>query len=111
LRVAPIGRTNRPGKPQVQGSHGLRSRRVTRRARCALGCASRLTELGLTYLAHQVPVERDDRAQLEKATGQRSIAALVADEEIVEGEKAIRSYLDAHFTEPRSTERQRAKAA
>jgi glutathione S-transferase len=71
----------------------------------------RLTELGLTYVAHQVPVERDDRAQLEVATGQRSIPVLVAGGEIVEGEQAIRSYLDGHFTEPYGAERQRAKAA
>ena len=71
----------------------------------------RLTELGLTYLAHQVPVEPDDRAQLEEATGQRSIPVLVAGGEIAEGEQAIRSYLDEHFTEPHGAERQRAKSA
>ena len=35
----------------------------------------RLTELGLTYTVHQVPVERDARAQLEHATGRRTPAS------------------------------------
>jgi glutathione S-transferase len=78
---------------------------ASRRAR------QRLTELGLSYVAHQVPVERDDRAQLEKATGQRSIPVLVAGGEIVEGEQAILGYLDEHFTEPPGAPQQRAKAA
>ena len=54
----------------------------------------RLTELGLAYLVHQVPVERDQRTELDVVTGQRSIPVLVAGGEVVEGEQAIRSYLD-----------------
>ena len=44
----------------------------------------RLTELGLTYIAHQVPVESSERTELEAETGQRTIPVLVtADGEIV----------------------------
>jgi glutathione S-transferase len=71
----------------------------------------RLTELGLTCLVHQVPVDRDERTELEIATGQRSIPVLVVGGEIVEGEQAIRRYLNEHFTEPPDAEQQRAKAA
>jgi len=71
----------------------------------------RLTELGLTYLAHQVPVERDDRAQLEKATGRRTIPILVADSKVIDGEQPILAYLHEHFIEPPDAQRQRAKAA
>ena len=71
----------------------------------------RLTELGLTYLAHQVPVEREERTELAAATGQQSIPVLVAGGEIVDGEQAILGYLDEHFTEPPDAQRQRAKAA
>ncbi len=70
----------------------------------------RLTELGLTYLVHQVPVDRDERTELEVVTGQRSIPVLVAGGEIVDGEQAILGYLDEHFTEPPGAQRQRAKA-
>jgi glutathione S-transferase len=71
----------------------------------------RLTELGLTYTVHQVPVERDARVQLERATGRRTIPILVAGEEVVGGEQAILAYLDDHFTEPADAGEQRAKAA
>ena len=48
----------------------------------------RLTELGLTYSARQVPVDPDDRAELVAATGQATIPALVtADGEIVRDEQ------------------------
>jgi len=71
----------------------------------------RLTELGLTYVTHQVPVERDDRAQLEEATGHRTIPTLVADGEVIDGEQSIMAYLQKHFIESPDAQRQRAKAA
>src|SRR5439155_1234403 len=37
----------------------------------------RLTELGVEYVARQVPVEREERGELVEATGQTSIPALV----------------------------------
>jgi glutaredoxin len=46
----------------------------------------RLTELGLTYTVHQVPVERDARAQLEHASGRRTIPILVTVERVIDGE-------------------------
>ena len=71
----------------------------------------RLTELGLTYTVHQVPVERDARAQLEHATDRRTIPILVARDEVIDGERSILAYLDEHFTEPADAGEQRAKAA
>ena len=71
----------------------------------------RLTELGLTYVTHQVPVERADRGELEKATGRRTIPTLVADGEVIDGEQPILAYLQEHFIEPLDAQRQRAKAA
>ena len=71
----------------------------------------RLTELGLTYLVRQVPVEREDRAELVTATGQDSIPVLVADGVVVPGEETIVSYLNTHFAPPPEAEHQRAKAA
>ena len=72
----------------------------------------RLTELGLNYVAHQVPVDSSERAELEAATGQRTIPVLVtADGEIVRDEAAIMSYLENHYAEPPDAITQRQKAA
>jgi glutathione S-transferase len=71
----------------------------------------RLTELGLAYVARPVPVDRDDRAELFGATGQRSIPVLVAGGETVAGELDIVTYLNTRFAEPPEAEHQRAKAA
>jgi glutathione S-transferase len=71
----------------------------------------RLTELGLAYLVHQVPVQRDGRSELAAATGRRSIPVLVAGENVVDGEEAILAYLQEHFIEPPDALEQRAKAA
>ena len=71
----------------------------------------RLTELGLTYTAHQVQVEGEHRAELEHETGLRTIPVLVVGERVIDGEEAITAYLAEHFTEPPNAAQQRAKAA
>jgi len=71
----------------------------------------RLTELGLTYITHQVPVERDDRARLQEATGRQTIPVLVAGGDVIYGEQPILAYLREHFIEPPDAQHQRAKAA
>jgi glutathione S-transferase len=72
----------------------------------------RLTELGLTYVAHQVPVEADERTELEAQTGQRTIPVLVTgDRQIVRDEQAIMSYLESQYPEPAGADAQRQKAA
>src|SRR5512143_985216 len=59
----------------------------------------RLTELGLDYVARQVPVEREDRAALQASTGTDTIPVLVAGSRVLCGEERICAWLDA-FTEP-----------
>lgn len=71
----------------------------------------RLTELGITYVVHQVPAERDERARLEEATGLRTIPILVAGRRVIDGEQPILAYLEEHFIEPPDARQQRAKAA
>ncbi len=71
----------------------------------------RLTELGISYTIHQVPVRSEARTQLQAATSHATIPLLVAGGESVAGENAIVSYLNEHFTEPADAEEQRAKAA
>ena len=71
----------------------------------------RLTELGLTYTVHQVPVHAEARTQLRAATGASEIPILVVDGSIVSGEPAILAYLNEHYIEPPDAAEQRAKAA
>jgi glutathione S-transferase len=71
-----------------------------------------LTELGLDYLVHQVPVAREDRVALLVATGADTIPALLLEDGgTVVGEKAIEVYLDERFDEPLEAEAHRSKAA
>ena len=71
----------------------------------------RLTELGVTYTTRQVPVQREARTELLRATGASEIPVLVGDDEPVRGEQAILAYLDSRFIEPPDAAEQRAKAA
>jgi glutathione S-transferase len=71
----------------------------------------RLTELGLTYTVHQVPVHAQARTRLRAATGASEIPVLVVDGSIVIGEQAILAYLNEHYIEPPDAPEQRAKAA
>ena len=71
----------------------------------------RLTELGLDFVAHQVPVDPAERAELERATGGRSIPTLVlGDGTVLRGDDEIIAALDRRFREPVEADRHRAKA-
>ena len=61
----------------------------------------RLTELDVTYVSRQVPVERDERLDLLLRTGADSIPALVCENgEVLVGEEEILPYLDERFPSP-----------
>jgi glutathione S-transferase len=68
-----------------------------------------LTELGIPFVARQVPVDRDERTLLESKTGLRSIPTLVDGDTIVSGEDAILAHLDATTREPADAPAHRAK--
>jgi glutaredoxin 3 len=70
----------------------------------------RLTELGLDFVAHQVPVDPSERTELESATGQRSIPTLVLDGSVIGGDDEILATLDRHFNEPADATGHREKA-
>lgn len=71
----------------------------------------RLTELGLDFVARQVPVDRAERDAMERATGGRSIPALVFDDgAVVAGDDAIIAALDRRFAEPAGAASHRDKA-
>jgi glutaredoxin 3 len=70
----------------------------------------RLTELGLDFVARQVPADEEDRDELERATGSREIPVLVTNrDEIVRGEQDILAYLGRRFTERADADRHREK--
>ena len=71
----------------------------------------RLTELGIDYIAHLVPIEKEQRLDLQRRTGSDSIPALALDDGMATtGEDAIRRYLDERFPEPPDAEAHRKKA-
>lgn len=72
----------------------------------------RLTELGVDYVARQVPVEKQHRLALRSAAETDVIPTLVLeDASPVVGEDAIRAWLDAHVAETTEAEVQSKKAA
>jgi len=72
----------------------------------------RLTELGVDFVARQVPVEREDRGALRRLSGGESIPALVLhDGSTIRGEDEIRAYLDRRFEETPQTKAHRRKVA
>ena len=72
---------------------------------------ARLTELGLDYLVHQVPAERDARGVLIDVTGVETIPVLVlGDGTILAGEDAIGGYLDSCCDDPPDAAAHRRKA-
>ena len=72
----------------------------------------RLTELGLDYVNHQVPVEREQRAVLLGLAGSDTVPTLLLDDgSPLVGEDAILAHLAHHYEEPEQAEAHRAKAA
>jgi glutathione S-transferase len=70
-----------------------------------------LTELGLDYLARQVPVERAARAELRRSTGSDTIPVLVAPNGATfVGEEAITEYVTEFIPESAEAEAHRLKA-
>lgn len=71
----------------------------------------RLTELGLDFVARQVPADREERRALSAATGADTVPVLVLEDgRPLVGEGEIFRYLDEHCPEPASAEAHRAKA-
>jgi glutathione S-transferase len=70
----------------------------------------RLTELGLDFVAHQVPVEPAERERMRRAVGDDSIPVLVDDEHVVRGDDDILAYLGERYEERPDASAHRAKA-
>jgi glutathione S-transferase len=70
----------------------------------------RLTELGLEFVAKQVPAEPDERAEMRARTGTIEIPVLIgADGAVFRGEDEILEHLEG-FEERRDAERHREKS-
>jgi glutathione S-transferase len=71
----------------------------------------RLTELGVDYVVHQVPVEKPDRVALQQLAGTVTIPALALEGgSVVVGEEAILRHLDQLIGEPPNADAHRQKA-
>ena len=72
----------------------------------------RLTELGVDYVARQVPVAREARDRLRRATGAETIPTLVLEDgRAVVGAEAIAGFLEERFDEPVEAAAHRLRAA
>lgn len=71
----------------------------------------RLTELGVDFVAKQVPAEPDDRRELRRLSGDTAIPVLAADDgEIVKQPDEIIAWLDERFAFRPDAEAHRRKA-
>jgi glutathione S-transferase len=71
----------------------------------------RLTELGLTFTAHQVPAQHEARRELIHVSGHDTIPVLRSGGDIVTGSDAILTYLDDRYPEPEGAAEHQARAA
>jgi len=71
----------------------------------------RLTELGVSFVARQVPAESTDREELRRKIGSDEIPALIDDGEVVVGDAdALIAYLDRTYSERSDAEEHRRQA-
>ncbi len=70
----------------------------------------RLTELGLDFVARQVPAEPAERDWLRTEVGDDEIPVLVDDGHVVLGDEDILAYLDERYDQRPDADAHRAKA-
>jgi glutathione S-transferase len=71
----------------------------------------RLTELGISFVARQVPPDSADRDELRRRTGSDEIPALIDDGEVIAGDAdALIDYLDRTYDEPADADEHRRQA-
>lgn len=70
----------------------------------------RLTELGIDFIARQVPADEEDRDALFERTGQRSIPALIAGETVLVEPREIHRYLNRTHQETPESAKHREEA-
>jgi glutaredoxin 3 len=71
----------------------------------------RLTELGVSFVARQVPAEQADREELRRKTGSDEIPALIDDGEAITGDvEVLIAYLDRMHSERADADEHRRQA-
>jgi glutathione S-transferase len=72
----------------------------------------RLTELGVSFIARQVPADQGDREELRRKTGDDEIPALVREDGTVVNESAedIIAHLDSRYSERADVDEHRERA-
>ena len=71
---------------------------------------SRLTILGVDFVARQVAADADRRGELEERTGSRAIPVLVLDDAtVISGTDPILAYLDTTYSETAESKPHRLK--
>jgi glutathione S-transferase len=70
----------------------------------------RLTELGLDFVARQVPAEPAEREWMRTEVGNDEIPALVDDGHVVVGDEDILAYLDERYEQRPDADVHRSKA-
>jgi glutathione S-transferase len=72
----------------------------------------RFTELGVSFVARQVPAEPVDREELRRKTGQAEIPVLVLEDGgIVSGDDAILDHLEQTYSDRADADEHRDRAA
>lgn len=71
----------------------------------------RMTELGISYIARQVPAERIDREELRRKAGTDEIPTLLSEDgTAISDEDQIIAWLDEHHAERADAERHQERA-
>jgi hypothetical protein len=68
-----------------------------------------LTELGVDFIARQVPEQRKDRSAMRARAGVDEMPVLIAGEEVLIGPEQILPFLDRHHQRTPNSERHRAR--
>ena len=72
----------------------------------------RFTELGVSFIARQVPAEPVDREELRRQTGQEEIPVLVLEDgHVISGDDAIVRHLDRRYSNRADADEHRERAA
>jgi glutathione S-transferase len=72
----------------------------------------RFTELGVSFVARQVPAEPVDREELRRKTGQEEIPVLVLEDgEVISGDDAILRHLEHRYNDRADAGEHRERAA
>jgi glutathione S-transferase len=71
----------------------------------------RFTELGVSFIARQVPADPADREELRRKTGQEEIPVLLLEDgALISGDSEIIEHLDARYSERADAGRHRERA-